>query len=197
MKILILILLTSLNTQAANFATLDELKTEVKTVYTDPKFCPSECIAIDGHDLEVSELVEIMRPVFETQELKLLCYTGEKTESTEENKPVHCDDGLKDFCPTDFESILGHDADLGRPVILCRKQVDEESSGQFELKQNEAKKLAKEAKQKAEADAVAKAQEAKKIRQTEIKTLAQKSGNLTSAEIQRLLKSLAQEIEAK
>lgn len=42
----------------------------------------------------------------------------------------------------------------------------------------------------------AKAQ-AKKIRQEKIKTLAEKSGNLTATEIQQLLKSLAQEITEK
>ena len=141
----ILLLLTS-TSQAANFATLDELRSQVKTVYTEQKYCPSECIAIDGFDLETVDLKEVLIPV---------CTTNDKDETTCVDKP----------------------------------------SGQFELKESLSRKLAKEAKQKQDADAATQAQEAKKTRQTEIKALAEKSGNLTATEIQRLLKALAQEIK--
>lgn len=64
MKLLFAIIFLTSTAQAANFALKSELEqNKVQTVYTDETFCPSACIAIDGHDLEISELKEITEPV--------------------------------------------------------------------------------------------------------------------------------------
>lgn len=78
MKILLLTLLLSSSAQAANFATIDELKTQVVNIYTDQKYCPSDCIQIDGHDPEISDVVEIMEPICTGEPPAEVICNGEK-----------------------------------------------------------------------------------------------------------------------
>lgn len=100
-----------------------------------------------------------------------------------------CFDGV-DWEQAELKEIL-------TPVCSTNEQdettCEDKPSGQFELKENQAKKKAKEDKKKADEDAAKKIKEAKEALQTTFKEMAEKSGSFTTTEIQRLLKALAQE----
>lgn len=130
----------------------------------------SQCLCFDGIDLDIQDLSEIQKPVWEPKSNVVPCADQASCES-EIAKPS--------FCPSEYQAFWAPIED--RFEAYCTKIIRMENTGQFELKENSDKKLAKDARLKTEAD--------KKAKQKEADDLLKKSGTLTTAEITKILKA--------
>lgn len=188
MKTLITILLFASTSQAANFALESEIKSgAVVTVYTDEKYCPSKCYAIDSVDVEVSDLVEVTKPVYEAKSNVTPCEFGRPLGSDPEVPITLCSEvvAVKDFCPKDYEALFALNEDTLKHEAYCTRLLGQEPTGQFELKENAVKKAAKESRVKA-------AEDAKLAKKKECDDLLKKSGTLTTAELTKIIKTKAE-----
>lgn len=180
MKLFLTILFLSNSALAANFATIDELKTQVVNIYTDPKYCPSECVPIDGHDLEISDLNEFHAPIWEKATNELECYIDVKPEEKEVPK---CEDAIKNLCPETHVSFYGVTENGIR--AYCTRQLGVEEKAEYSLVESAQKKAAKLAKLKAEKDKA----DAAKLLETEALAIKAKA-TWTAAERDKLMKYL-------